>query len=73
MQRVHGVLQSVHFGRGPVQRMLAIKMREATTAAKSATEAAVARGVYGAPALFVGDEMFFGKDSLDELEWWLTK
>lgn len=39
----------------------------------AATEAAVARGVYGAPTLFVGDEMFFGKDSLDELEWWLTK
>jgi 2-hydroxychromene-2-carboxylate isomerase len=35
------------------------------------TAAAVARKVYGAPAMFVGDEMFFGKDSLDDLDWYL--
>ena len=29
------------------------------------TEAAVARGVFGAPTFFVGDEMFFGQDRLD--------
>ena len=33
------------------------------------TAAAVARGVYGAPAMFLGDEMFYGKDSLNDLEW----
>ncbi|SEF49195.1 2-hydroxychromene-2-carboxylate isomerase [Jhaorihella thermophila] len=32
------------------------------------TDAAVARGVFGAPTMFVGDEMFFGKHSLPELE-----
>lgn len=32
------------------------------------TEAAVARGVFGLPTFFVGDEMFFGKDRLDQLE-----
>jgi 2-hydroxychromene-2-carboxylate isomerase len=32
------------------------------------TEAAVARGVFGAPTFFVGDEMFFGKDRLDQVE-----
>lgn len=32
------------------------------------TEAAVARGVFGIPTFFVGDEMFFGKDRLDQLE-----
>ena len=32
------------------------------------TEAAVARGVYGIPTFFVGDEMFFGKDRLDQIE-----
>lgn len=32
------------------------------------TSAAVARGVFGAPSMFVGNEMFYGKDSLDELE-----
>lgn len=32
------------------------------------TERAVARGVFGLPAFFVGDEMFFGKDRLREVE-----
>lgn len=32
------------------------------------TEAAVARGVFGIPTFFVGDEMFFGKDRLDQVE-----
>lgn len=35
----------------------------------AATEAAVARGVFGAPTMFLGDEMFFGKDSLSDLAW----
>jgi 2-hydroxychromene-2-carboxylate isomerase len=29
------------------------------------TEAAVARGVFGAPTCFVGRDMFFGQDRLD--------
>jgi 2-hydroxychromene-2-carboxylate isomerase len=32
------------------------------------TESAVARGVFGAPTFFVGDEMFWGKDRLDFVE-----
>jgi 2-hydroxychromene-2-carboxylate isomerase len=32
------------------------------------TEEAVARGVFGSPTFFVGDEMFFGKDKLREVE-----
>jgi 2-hydroxychromene-2-carboxylate isomerase len=32
------------------------------------TEAAVARGAFGAPAMFIGDEMFFGQDRLDFVE-----
>jgi 2-hydroxychromene-2-carboxylate isomerase len=32
------------------------------------TEAAVARGVFGIPTFFVGGEMFFGKDRLDQVE-----
>ena len=35
---------------------------------KAATEAAVARGVFGAPTMFVGDAMFFGQDRLDFVE-----
>jgi 2-hydroxychromene-2-carboxylate isomerase len=34
-------------------------------ALKQQTEAAVARGVFGAPTCFVGDEMFWGQDRLD--------
>jgi 2-hydroxychromene-2-carboxylate isomerase len=32
------------------------------------TEAAVARGVFGVPTFFVGDEMYFGKDRLGQVE-----
>ena len=32
------------------------------------TEAAVEKGVFGIPTFFVGDEMFFGKDKLWEVE-----
>ncbi len=32
---------------------------------KSDTERAVARGVFGAPTFFVGDDMFWGQDRLD--------
>jgi len=32
------------------------------------TEAAVARGAFGIPTFFVGDEMFFGKDRLGQVE-----
>jgi 2-hydroxychromene-2-carboxylate isomerase len=34
----------------------------------SNTEAAVARGVFGIPTFFVGDEIFFGKDRLRDVE-----
>lgn len=34
-------------------------------ALKQATQQAVARGVFGAPTMFVGDEMFWGQDRLD--------
>lgn len=32
---------------------------------KSATQQAVARGVFGAPTFFVGDQMFWGQDRMD--------
>ena len=32
------------------------------------TEAAVARGVFGIPTFFVGDEMFFGKERIGQIE-----
>ena len=32
------------------------------------TEASVARGTFGSPTFFVGDEIFFGKDQLRDAE-----
>jgi 2-hydroxychromene-2-carboxylate isomerase len=32
------------------------------------TEASVARGTFGSPTFFVGSEIFFGKDSLRDVE-----
>jgi 2-hydroxychromene-2-carboxylate isomerase len=32
------------------------------------TEASVERGNFGSPTFFVGDEMYFGKDRLDDVE-----
>ena len=34
----------------------------------SNTEAAVARGAFGAPTMFIGDDMYFGQDRLDFVE-----
>ncbi|HXV00771.1 MAG TPA: 2-hydroxychromene-2-carboxylate isomerase [Caulobacteraceae bacterium] len=34
----------------------------------ASTTAAVARGVFGSPSFFVGDELYFGKDRLGEVE-----
>lgn len=39
----------------------------------STTDRAIARGVFGAPTFFVGDEMFWGKDRLDFVERWLKR
>ena len=32
---------------------------------KTLTQAAVDRGIFGAPTFFVGDQMFWGQDRLD--------
>ena len=47
-----------------------VSVREELTAI---TERAIARGVFGAPTFFVGDEMFWGKDRLDFVERWLKR
>lgn len=41
---------------------------EIKAALAEATEKAVARGVFGLPTFFVGDEMFFGKERLGQVE-----
>ena len=50
------------------QLMAATQDPAVKEALKAATEAAVRRGVFGAPTLFVGDEMFFGQDRVQFVE-----
>ena len=38
---------------------------------RAEVDAAIERGVFGAPMFIVGDEMFWGADRLDQLEHWL--
>jgi 2-hydroxychromene-2-carboxylate isomerase len=48
------------------QAIIASKQDEAVKAKlKATTEEAVARGAFGAPTMFVGDQMFFGQDRLE--------
>ena len=41
-------------------------------ALKMQVEEAIARGVFGAPTIFVDGEMFWGHDRLDQVERWIT-
>ena len=41
---------------------------EVKEALRRATEEAIARGVFGAPTCFVGEQMFCGQDRLDFVE-----
>ena len=56
-------------------RRLISQMQNPDVKAKliSNTEAAVERGVFGIPTFFVGDEMYFGKDTLWQVEEALLK
>lgn len=55
-------------GLDPAEMLSLAESQEAKDALKANTEAAVARGVFGAPTFFVDDEMFFGQDRLDWVE-----
>ena len=43
------------------------------TALRVEVEQAVARGIFGAPTIFVDGEMFWGHDRLDQVERWITR
>ena len=62
-----GGLEATLSARGlPAADLIAAAGEDATVKAlEAATEAAAGRGVFGAPTIFVGDEMFFGNDRLD--------
>ena len=53
--------------------LAAVSTHEIKEGLITVTEAAVTRGIFGAPTMFVGDEMFFGKDALSELEYHLAR
>jgi 2-hydroxychromene-2-carboxylate isomerase len=57
------VLQAAGFD--PQQLLALTADPEVKERLKAATQQAVARGVFGAPTFFVGDQMFWGQDRLD--------
>jgi 2-hydroxychromene-2-carboxylate isomerase len=53
----------------PAERLMALTQDQAVkTELVANTAAAVARGVFGSPSFFVGDDLWFGKDRLGEVE-----
>ena len=53
----------------PTQELLAKSQDpEIKAALIDATESAVARGLFGAPTMFVDGQMYFGQDRLDFIE-----
>jgi 2-hydroxychromene-2-carboxylate isomerase len=57
------VLQAAGFD--PAAMLALASQQDVKDHLKQLTEAAVQRGVFGAPTMFVGDEMFWGQDRLD--------
>lgn len=53
--------------------MSGAQTKDVKAALFATTQAAVDRGAFGAPMMFVGEEPFFGKDSLDEMVDWIAK
>ena len=60
---VGAVLQAAGFD--PAATLALASRPDVKERLKSDTQAAVARGVFGAPTMFVGDQMFWGQDRLD--------
>jgi 2-hydroxychromene-2-carboxylate isomerase len=52
-------------GLDPAELLAMAQQPAAKDALRATTEEAVARGVFGAPTMFVGEQMFFGQDRLD--------
>jgi 2-hydroxychromene-2-carboxylate isomerase len=65
-----GVLKEllVDLGVNADEVLAATETPEARETLKERTAEAERRGLFGAPAIFVGDELFFGKDRLDFIE-----
>ncbi len=61
--RVNSTLTAAGFD--PAQVIALANDAEIKETLRSTTDEAVRRGAFGAPTMFVGDEMFFGQDRLD--------
>ncbi len=59
---------TLRIGANPEEVLAGASAPEAKEALKKATGEAVERGVFGAPAFFVGEEMFWGNDRLHFVE-----
>jgi 2-hydroxychromene-2-carboxylate isomerase len=58
----------------PAQRLLELTQDQSVKdRLMASTTAAVERGVFGSPTFFVGEEMFFGKDRLRDVEEEITR
>lgn len=55
-------------GADPEEVLAGASSAEAKQALKDSTSGAVERGVFGAPAFFVGDALFWGNDRLHFVE-----
>ncbi|ROL67046.1 disulfide bond formation protein DsbA [Pseudomonas protegens] len=60
-------------GFDPQQILDLSNAEDVKTALKNKTEQALQRGVFGAPSMFVGEELFFGQDRLDFVREALSK
>jgi 2-hydroxychromene-2-carboxylate isomerase len=70
-EQVVGIAESIGIDRTRLLEALAdpaIKQR-----LKDRTEAALGRGVFGSPFIFIDDEPFWGADRLDQVDAWLER
>ena len=51
--------------------MGATQTQKVKDALKDATKEADVRNIFGAPTMFVGDEMFFGKEGVSDIDYYL--
>jgi 2-hydroxychromene-2-carboxylate isomerase len=60
------VLQEAHFDAAAL--LLLANEQEAKDRLRDVTTQAVERGVFGAPTFFVGEQMFWGQDRIEQLK-----
>ena len=69
MDDLEVVAEALTRSRLPVEAILAgIQEPEVKQELIANTESAVARGVFGSPSFFVGDDLYFGKEKLRDVE-----